>query len=672
MARKRGRATSLSSSSSSSSSSTGKRRRVGPPGPPAHGNAPFLFVGVRAARSALAEALEWVGDAVVGELVARVLLAHFHATPLSARVFRSLLLSVVSNRNLALVCDHMGYAAAARDGKEKADVVEAVVGELAVRLMRERRDARGCAQLRSHLDALLAAMLRAHFDARTRARRLGAGPLSVSRNPFACLPEEQLDDVTGELVVLQGALDEVVEQRDDDDAAAAPDKSVADLLDEYDAAGDALVPTGRHHAFAWVSPTADSDDAESVVNGGADTVATANDDDVVARTRAAMQRLGAGHVLRASKDVFEVFKIYGMTVLSERVSLALAQSHLLHPRALEVPTTPTTLGVTPAALGVSSALIFVDRVGGEDDSGDDDARRAADERLRANTLRAFVGFHSAVATTTSAATQRSSALVGDICQFLRAGALDAEPPVGAEHHATRIPDREPLVSLALSLSEAKAFMSSPTCDDLHQPGERPPGAAGAAPSSEFLLRRCDSEDVENLFETLAKEQERETRRALARERADKAQQTKRRKAARATANSSSGAGSSGATAPLAANLARFQHRRFLFCLEEIVVLFAQRKTDECRRRMSSFERELEPCATSACFRKWEVSTSTLTLAMRDSFFRLLLHDVCQFHEVASSSKTTRDGTRVTQLRLPLHYSWAKVARRITTELEATT
>lgn len=634
---------------------------------------------MRAARSALAEALEWVGDAVVGELTARVLLAHFHASPLSARVFRSLLLSVVSNRNLALVCDRMGYAPTARDGKEKADIVEAVVGELTVRLMREqRRDPRGCAQLRSHLDTVLAATLRTHFDVRTRAQRLGAGPLAVSRNPFACLPEEQLDDVTGEIVVLSAFGEE--EPRD---------KSVADLIDEYAdmvRADLAVVPTETHHAFASVSPTADSADA-----------AQDDADNVVARTHAAMEQLGDDHVLRASKDVFEVFKVYGMTVLSERVSLALAQPHLLHPRALDMATattTTTTLDVTPAgltrqrqhvlsmanlarcgaALGVSSPRVFVDRVGGDNDSSADSARRVVDERLRANTLRAFVGFHSAVATTTttSATTHRSSALVNDICQFLRAEAVDTEPP-GDTETLTRLPDREPLVSLTLSLREAKAFMSSATCDALHQPGERPIGAGARVSSrtNEFLLRQCDSEVVEDLFETLAKEHERETRRALVRERADKARQTTRRKAARATASNSSSSGATG-TAPLAPNLARFRHRRFLFCLEEIVVLFAQRQTDACRQCIASFERELEPCATSACFRKWEVSTSTLTLAMRDSFYRLLLHDVCQFHAVASSSKTTRDGTRVTQLRLPLHYSWAKgVARRITTELHAT-
>lgn len=653
------------------------------------GDAPssHSFVAVRHPRSALADALEWVGDAVAGELAARVLLARFSSAPLSARVFRSLLLGVVSNRNLALVCERMGYAtstSASTTVKDKADVVEAVVGELAVRLAaRERLENQHAhRQLRRHLDALLATALRAHFGVRTRARQLGGGgQLRLSRNMFACLPEEQLDEATGELRVVAGSFEEEEEEAEDMDTAQQQHKSVADFLDE----GDESAGGGAHHAFALVAATE---------GGGSGDV---DDDDegpnhqhVRARVRAAMARVGTDHVLRASKEVFEVFKIYGMTVLAERVSLALAEPHLLHPRALVA---TTAVSVTPAeltrqrqrvlsvanmahcssVLGVSSTQVFVDRCGGDGDD-DYDARRAAEERLRANTLRAFVGYHSAVATTSSAAKQRSSALVNGVCQFLQAESSEAEPrdqgDEGSDRrrHATPrgIPEREPLVSLMQSLGEAKAFMSSKTCDELHQPGERPAGASVG--NEAFLLRQCDSEEVENLFETLAKDHEREKRRALDQERADKSHQTKKRKANKAVSGAS---GNSGGSAALAANLTRFQHRRFLFCLEEIVVLFAQRKTDECRKCIASFERELEPCAGSECFRKWEVSTSTLTLAMRDSFYRLLLHDVCQFHQVASSSKNTRDGTRITQLRLPLHYTWAKVARRITTELEAT-
>lgn len=647
---------------------------------------------------AFADVFEWIGDAVIGELVGRCLLSQFHHAPLSARVFRNLRLAVVTNRNLAQVYEKMGYQRRRyhhggagqqqqqrgdprKKLKEKADIVEAVVGELVVRLDRQSNDERACALYRDHLDALLATMLHAHFADRTRARQLDvcAGPLSVSFNPFSCLPEEQLDEETGELVVLQGSFESEFEAavHDPSREQELQEKSFADLIDEYkesESAGGIAI-THSYHAFADAAGD----------NDGIESLSSSQQQSLTARALAAMQQLTHDHVLRASKEVFEVFKIYGMTVLAERVSIALAQPHLLQHRGSAEQQQKSSLNITPAALtrqrqrvlsvanlahcsamlGVSSSQIFFDKVG--QDESDVDVQRVAEERLRANTLRAFVGFHSAIATTSAAANRHSSLLVNDICRFLHAQAFDEFESERQRQKPPSIPEREPLLSLMRSIGEAKVFMGSATCDALHLPGERPLPAASAAASKKkaFLLRQCDSDQVENLFETLAKEHEREKRRAQDREREDKQKKKAKNKK---TKLERVGSGQD----QLAANLTRFLHRRFLFCLEEIVVLFAQRKTDECRKRMAAFESELEPCASTESFRKWEVSTSTLTLAMRDSFYRLLLHDVCQFHAVVSSSKTTRDGTRITQLRLPLHYTWAKnVARRITSEKDAT-
>lgn len=652
--------------------------------------------------ASFADVYEWIGDAVIGELVGRCLLSQFHHAPLSARVFRNLRLAVVTNRNLAQVYEKMGYQRhhhrrgvfvgqhpqhQPRDPrkklKEKADVVEAVVGELMVRLDRQSNDPRVCAQYRDHLDALLATMLNAHFGDRTRARQIGAtaGPLSVSFNPFSCLPDEQLDEETGELIVRQGSLesDFAAAVQDPSREQELQDKSFADLIDEYKESSESCggAEPRSHHAFAEVVVAVESDGDDDP-----------KDDDrfaspLLESARRAMRKLGETHVLRVSKEIFEVFKIYGMTVLAERASLALAQPHLQRAsqqRKLDVTPASLTrqrqrvLSVTNLAhcgtsLGVASEQIFFDTTG-----DDDEMQRGIEERLRANTLRAFVGFHSAIATTSTRATKRSSALVNGICLFLQTRAFESEqfdvqrkqtpflPPGGVfvQGQSRVVPEREPLVSLMRSVGEARVFMSSKTCDELHAPGERP---LPTSPKQSFLLRQCDSDEVEDLFETLAKEQEREKRVAH-----DKAREEKQKKKQQKASKVNENGGSSSAT--LAANLSRFLHRRFLFCLEEIVILFAQRKTEECRARIFSFASDLEPCAGDF-FRKWEVSTSTLTLAMRDSFYRLLLHDICQFHAVVSSSKNTRDGTRITQLRLPVHYTWTKIARRITTEQEAT-
>lgn len=214
-----------------------------------------------------------------------------------------------------------------------------------------------------------------------------------------------------------------------------------------------------------------------------------------------------------------------------------------------------------------------------------------------------------------------------------------------------------------SVGEARVFMNSKACDELHAPGERPVSDAALERRRQpsLLLRQCiDSTRLETLFETLNKEQEAQRQRSEA-----APSLRKRRPKKKKTVD-----GFAATAGCVTRNLERFLHRRFLFCLEEIVVLFAQRKTEACRAQIAVFEHDLEPCAELPHFRKWEVSTSTLTLAMRDSFFRMLLHDVCQFHAVISTSRNARDGTRITQLRLPLHYTWSNIDTRITTEQQA--
>lgn len=634
--------------------------------------------------AAFAEVYEWIGDAVIGELVARCLLAHFHHAPLSARVFRNLRLGVVTNQNLSQVHDLMGYGrqhasatAGSNDGsasssaarkeprdptrrrmKSKADIVEAVVGELVMRLDWQHNDPRVCGQYRQHLDMLVATMLRLHFADRTRARQTGraaSGPLDLAFNPFACLPQEQLDEESGDIIVDDGSfewdLDTGLAKRVDGE------KSYADLLEESQSSS-----ADRHHAFIATTGAMQIDTEMYSLSS------------IEHLVHQAMQELEETHILRTSAEIFDVFKIYGMTVLAERVSLALARPHLRSIMQNNVATTPAALtrqrqqvlsvrnlAQCAAVLNIATPAPMADTSANDDQYF---VQRSLEERLMANTLRAFVGYHSAIATTSSAAAKtRSAILVNQICQHLQATIANEEfmepnrATAKVQHHRASLPEREPLVSLLRSLGEAKTFMVSPTCDSMHLAGERPP----AEHRKQLLIRHCDSEQVENLFETLAKEHEREVRLAIEKQRQTVLKKPKKPKSERQPNNDKSPT----------SNLNRFIHRRFLFCLEELVVLFARRQTEECRARLIAFEKDLEPCADAVSFRKWDVSTSTLTLALRDGFYRLLVHDLCQFHAVTSTSKTTRDGTRLTQLRLPLHYTWSKIANRITNEEDAT-
>ncbi|RLN85000.1 hypothetical protein BBJ28_00010904 [Nothophytophthora sp. Chile5] len=684
------------------------RRPTSSGGSSAETVAHFQALQAAAASAALAEVYEWLGDAVIGELVGRCLLSQFHRTPLSARVFRNLRLAVVTNRNLAQVHDAMGYggvrrrslSALAADGtpaawkplkmKERADVVEAVVGELVLRLhaQKQRPGLEDGNAYRTHLDAVVATMLQTHFAERTRvaAERgetvmAAKGPLSVAFNPFSCLPDEQLDEDTGELVVHDGVFEHeaFAEQEEEEDEL---DRSFSDLIEEYKDV-QPTTASAQHHYFPPVGVTSTHSKMHE-------------DSGLVQLTQRAMLEVNEAHVLRTSSEIFEVFKVYGMAVLSERMSLALALPHVslssqhrgsfaVTPARLtrqrQLVLSVANLASCAIALGIAQpSASEEDKSGVSVEDEEAAARRLQEQRGRANTLRAFAGFHSAVATTSStAAMQRSNILVSAICATLHGAVI----PHAAEEENTitpssnsgspallGIPEREPLVDLMRAVGETRMFMNSKACDELHAKGERPvPAATSEAkhePQVSLLLRRCDSDQVEDLFDTLEKEQNRQ--RQLSEAKAASQQQQKRNAKKKKSHLSTDGTGPAGVRLP--GSLDRFLHRRFLFCLEEIVVLFAQRKTEECRGQIARFEHDLEPCADPASFRKWEVSTSTLTLAMRDSFYRLLLHDVCQFHAVVSSSRSTRDGTRITQLRLPLHYTWAKVATRITTEQQA--
>ncbi|EGZ10072.1 hypothetical protein PHYSODRAFT_521988 [Phytophthora sojae] len=664
-----------------------RREEASSAGSSAEAVAHFQALQSRAGAAALADVFEWLGDAVVGELVGRCLLSQFHHAPLSARVFRNLRLAVVTNRNLAQVYDAMGYATVRRteaDGsnsarlkqKQRADVVEAVVGELVLKLHQQQTPSKlqlisDPTNYRAHLDALLATMLHLHFAERTKAAEekgetmlAAKGPLTVAFNPFACLPQEQLDEATGELQVRDGVF-EHEEQR-----------AYTDLIEEYKGAGSSR-GDGVHHYFAAAETVTTSDRVDVLVDGGETELTAAQ------RVRLAMLQLDEQHILRTSSEIFEVFKIYGMAVLSERMSLSLALPHvtlgaqqkikrseMVTPARLtrqrQLVLSVANLAACAAALGIAQAMDSEeDAAGGEEEVA---ARRIQQEHGRANTLRAFVGFHSAVATTSTAANRRSNLLVNAICAALYDAAFASQSEFSTSaSRASKIPEREPLVALMRAVGEARVFMNSKTCDDLHARGERPVSEAARERErklkSTILLRHCDSNTLEDLFETLNREQEAQRKRSEA----TPGSQTQRKRKPKKKKAAEGFAVTAGC---ITRNLERFLHRRFLFCLEEIVVLFAQRKTEACRAQIAVFQQDLEPCVDESQFRKWEVSTSTLTLAMRDSFFRMLLHDICQFHAIVSSSRNTREGTRITQLRLALHYTWSNIDTRITTEQEA--
>lgn len=91
------------------------------------------------------------------------------------------------------------------------------------------------------------------------------GPLTVAFNPFACLPQEQLDEATGELQVRDGVFEHEVfaEQEQDQDQEQ---RAYTDLIEEYKGAGSSR-GDGVHHYFAAAETVTTSDRVDVLVDG---------------------------------------------------------------------------------------------------------------------------------------------------------------------------------------------------------------------------------------------------------------------------------------------------------------------------------------------------------------------------------------------------------------------
>ncbi|TDH70251.1 hypothetical protein CCR75_000177 [Bremia lactucae] len=571
--------------------------------------------------AAVADVLEWLGDAIIGELVGRCLLSQFHRAPLSARVFRNLRLAIVTNRNLAKVYDAMGYKRRHQKNsvyhptvnlKQRADVVEAIVGELVLKLHQCNANVN---TNRVHLDTLLATMLQCHFDEQIQAAKekgemlLSAkGPLSVSINPFTCLPTEHLDETTGELLVTEG-LDEMTNER--------TWHTKYPILEV-----DALLPC---HSFR------PAEEAWTIKE---------------ASVRMAMEQLQHDHVLRTSREVFDVFKEYGMTVLTERVSRSLVLSIEMKKPSQDVKMKTSAmltrerqriLSIANLAAGAQVLQIGQLRRLEKETLSKNEAsynHETTTQRL-ANTLRAFVGFHSAINTTTASACGDSSELLTTICTVL----YDVADQTKNSFRSRIIPERESLVTMKQSIEQVRLFVRSQACEMLHARGERPVTKElidGIGMS--FLRQRCKSQPAKKASQKQFKQKPIPAEIV--------------------------------ATGSLTRTLKRFQHRRFVFCLEELVLRFAQHDIQACRDCMTAFQHDLAPCVSESQFQHWHVSTKAFTVVLRDGFYRMLLHDICHFHAVVSISRTTRDGTRCTEVRRPFKASWTATQSRITTEVHA--
>ncbi|CAI5745265.1 unnamed protein product [Peronospora destructor] len=154
--------------------------------------------------------------------------------------------------------------------KEKADVVEAIVGELVLRQKETIKE-----------------------------------PFSIGLNLFTYLPEEQLDETAGKLIVTDGTTF---------DPNDTKEKTHGDLIHEYKQDKEREKDVLVFHDYLTKTTCRKVENEKMVA-----TMSTTNCITV------AMMQMDNNYILRTSSEAFQVFKIYGMAVLSERTSLSLAR-----------------------------------------------------------------------------------------------------------------------------------------------------------------------------------------------------------------------------------------------------------------------------------------------------------------------------------------------------------
>ncbi|OQR92402.1 hypothetical protein ACHHYP_03734 [Achlya hypogyna] len=568
------------------------------------------------------EIFEWLGDAVLDELVGRSLLRHVHlfcaATDdndlSNLELFRQLRLALVTNANLSHVHDKLyppKYTILLHPLKlkEKADIVEVLVGRIAGRPLRTPADT-------ATLDNVLANMMHVEFT------------------QWAVQAEADERSKVNQFDLLQELIDSDLSASEDEAHEAAPVALVSATPDVHR------------------SPTPVPDNVDPPVYHALVPPPSTPSPPLLAEL-SALQTLVAtpSHVLQTSRVMFEIFKLHGLSVLKERCSMC-----LLHDTKLQADPGRLTwarqevlslehLAAAAAALGLVSPT--------------------ADARLRANTLRAIVGFAAALAHTgavdvlvafvvylhrlrtrrmacRASGCARGFAAVGDVADrdewLLHEASTCAH--TFAHFHRTEwraLPAPTPLSALPQSVGATTAFL---------QRRHLPPCPADELTRLQAWLpaRWCDL-DAHLVLEPPPKNAR------------------KRRRSDSDVADAADAARAARKRFASFALLQRFQHRRFLYCLETLVVAFAQDDATGCDAYLHELLRGITPddsdelagaiVDTKACC----VTDACLSLALKDGFYRRLLHELCLFHRLLSSSKTVSSGARVTQVRRPKPYTW---------------
>ncbi|KAF0688033.1 Aste57867_20315 [Aphanomyces stellatus] len=504
------------------------------------------------------EVLEWLGDAVLDELVGRSLLRHVHifytptpeteVQPVSnLDLFRQLRNALVTNSNLCAVFDNLfpsKYTIHLNPlkMKEKADAVETLVGRVSSRHRKTPEEFH-------QLDRILSAMMEVEF---TQWAVEQENTEKKAFNQFSLLEhlidtDEEIDPVVAPTLVVDDVIvapkmevvvDTVNEEIDENCIEDSPRSTQTTIFHAFNLPNQPSPLVASHGVLSslfevqnWMS-----------------------------------ELLQPSHMLQTSRVMFEIFKLYGMSVLKERVSTC-----LVHDAASSNPATLTW---------VRQGILSIDRVA-QCASLLQMTATNQPPKMQANTLRAAVGFASAM----------SSPCIVDAITGLLVYLHQCPQHCQASGCALGTTD-----TATMDLDELLLHESS-TCPHtfaqfINAQWKNLPSVTSlaklphsAAATIEFLNKRqipweksletinqwlpsrwCDLDPISNIESPTRK-----------RKRIRKPDNSDRKMHGNFTL------------------LKRFSHRRFLYCLEEILIHFAKHDTLECRKKLSEGQGELEPC-----------------------------------------------------------------------------
>lgn len=551
----------------------------------------------------LAEVYEWIGDSCVEECIGRCVMCYFEREPFTCSVYYAIQTALFTNDHLSQVYQalmQMDSSSSSspltakkkkknhRHGtgghnctrtKKQADVVESLIGELIL--------TKSVPNWSVILDEIFVLLIEHEYD--RRQNRIQEKQ-KTHFNPFSLLPHSDTEE-----------LEQQEEEKVPDHARSIPAQHRAHTCTESDQSADSREQ--KYCLFQMEEPSVKSQQDVAIYH----------------------LLKACYHLLRTSKisseSTFDIYKMYGNSVLTERISQSLVQRFCTTTKATKTPAELTYYrqGILSKSSLASCARMFRFIPESHFEENEDEVS------FQASALRVVVGYAASVMSRSYLVDQISALL---IYLFGPTSSTRKTKPDVLDYQNFKIPPRLPtrflpktmrMIPLLLQFSfDASSIIPSPSHPNHH---------------------------VKPVEAT-----------------ADR----KRKRKQTSQASTSMIVGNRDAQRYKA--LGRYSQSDFLVLLEQVILdVLVDTKITSTRAYdafMCQHQRKL-----SICLEMKHSSFSTegcLSLVMKDSSYRFILHSLCHFHQLVSTSRTHSPGIRITDIRRPKDYVWHQI-RFTTTE-----